>query len=657
MSGKFKIGFLFLLCGALLFLSMDQQDDDPGSATYRFPMDGQEFVLSGTFGELRNNHFHSGIDIKTGGEVGKPLYAVREGYIYRIKVSPYGFGKAIYLRHPDGQFSVYGHMNGFSKDIEDFVYQKQYASKKYEQEIYLPENQMPVRKGKLIGYSGNSGSSTGPHLHFEIRDPDERITNPLKHYRPLIYDNIKPTIQTVAIQALEVNARVNGQFEKLEITPSGGNGSYTIPGIIEVSGKVGLEYHAFDLLNGAGNHCGINYARLLLDGELIYEFALDRFSFDEKKYINVHFDYPHYKRTRRKFQKAYRDNGNIFNAYRNLIDSGAIELRDDKVHNLRLELADGYNNTAVLSARLKGVTHKPALPQTLSFDGLTSLTGYRMRNVYVAVVKNPSTAHLRGLDIRYNDGETEKLLPAYFKSPTLVYLLNLNKWRLPTEIKDPLTGKKLDFYLRKTVLPEKNNIVEYGEVQAYFPFTSVFDTLPLHIRELPGNGRTYSSVYEIGRSEVPLFKSFVLNFKPRNSGNPQHLVIARQNRTGNWAFLGNEIKEDGSIYASSGSFGTFCVMADSSAPRIRSTNFNDGDRIGAGQKSLRLKVTDNFSGINSRKIHVTLDDTWMLFGFDAKTSTIFHKLRKRPSPGKHRLHVMVYDNANNLAERSFDIYF
>ncbi|MEM7037282.1 MAG: M23 family metallopeptidase, partial [Bacteroidota bacterium] len=197
---------------------------DPDSQLYRFPMKGSDFLLSGTFGELRSNHFHSGIDVKTGGEIGRHLFAVRDGYIYRIKVSPYGFGKAIYLRHPDGQFSVYGHMSGFNEEIEEFVYQKQYASKKYEQEIYLPENQMPVRKGDFIGYSGNSGSSLGPHLHFEIRDPDERITNPLKHYMSMIRDKRKPIIQTIGFESLEAGSRVNGEFDKVEIRPEGSPG-------------------------------------------------------------------------------------------------------------------------------------------------------------------------------------------------------------------------------------------------------------------------------------------------------------------------------------------------------------------------------------------------------------------------------------------------
>ncbi|MEM0997517.1 MAG: M23 family metallopeptidase [Bacteroidota bacterium] len=656
MSGKRTIGAVAALT-LIFWLAAGMVEPDPPAGLYRFPMNGSDFLLSGSFAELRSNHFHSGIDIKTGGEVGIPLYAVRDGYIYRIKVSPYGFGKAIYLRHPDGQFSVYGHMNGFNEAIEEFVYQKQYASKKYEQEIYLPEHQMPVKQGQLIGYSGNSGSSLGPHLHFEIRDPDERITNPLKHYRRYVRDNKKPIVQRIAFEALDVTSRVRGKFGKVEIVPEGSNGNYTVRDLIEVRGPVGMEYMAFDLLDGAGNHCGINYARLYLDDKLVYEFEIDRFSFDEKKYINVHFDYLYHKRTGRKFQKCYLDRGNQLATYKNLVNGGVLHLKDYATHKLRLELGDGYHNTTVVKARIRKDARAVNLPASLSFPGTTTLRGKAKRNVFVITVSNPSTAHLRGIDVQFQDGATERLRPAYLEGKNLVFLLNLAKWRLPEKVTDPITGKEINLHLAQTVLPDKNNIVDTGELQAYFPYTAVFDTLALHVRRYPGDRKMYSDIYEVGNTEVPLLKSFVLNFSPNKTGNPNHMIIAARTRNGNWRYIGNEIKEDGSIYASSGSFGTFCVMGDSVPPRLKPTNFRNGDRITERQKTLRLRLSDNFSGIQSPRIHCTLDDRWVLFEFDAKSSSITHRLRRRPSSGRHRLDVMVYDNANNLAQQSFYLYF
>lgn len=653
MLNKWSWGLLALLVAGAFALT---GSGDAEASEYRFPMDGSDFLLSGTFGELRTNHFHSGIDVKTGGETGRKLYAAREGYVYRLKVSPYGFGKAIYLRHPDGEFTVYAHLNGFSDEIEEYVYQKQYASKRYEQEIYLPEDEIEVRKGQLIAYSGNSGSSTGPHLHYEIRDPEERITNVLEHYKYAIRDNVKPVVQRIGLQALDAGSHVRGEYEKVEIVPNGNNGNYSIPEVIKVGGRFGVEYLGYDLLSAAPNHCGINYAELFLDGEEIFAFEMNEFGFDEKKYINVHFDYPHYKRTGRKFQKAYVDAGNRLPCYPRQVNNGIIELKDNAVHRIRLELTDTHMNRTTVNFKVQKGT-RLELPKTLKYPGVTSLSGFRHRNVYVCRVKNPSTAHLRGIDVVYNNGDSRRLRPLYLEEGQLTYLLDLEKWRLPQKIQDPITGKSIDFHYRETVLPDKNNIVEFGGLKCYFPYAAVFDSLPLHIRRFPGNRNMYSDIYEIGNREDPLFKSFVLNLYPEPGAREQHMVLATQNRSGRWKYLGKDINEDNSIYASSGSFGTFCIMADSTAPLIRPSNIKDGGTIGAGQKTLRIRITDNFSGIDSQRILGTLDDRWILFEFDAKTSSITHRLKERPGKGAHNLHLMVYDNANNLAEKSFKLYF
>lgn len=648
-----KLRAVLLLCFAGLAFGMG----GPGTSSYRFPMEGSEFILSGTFGELRTNHFHSGIDIKTGGETGKRIVAARNGYIYRIKVSPWGFGKAIYLRHPDGEFTVYAHLRGFNNQIEEYVYQKQYASKSYEQEIYLPEDEIPVQQGQLIGYSGNSGSSGGPHLHFEIRDPDERITNVVRHFKHAIRDDVRPILQTIGIQPLDANSRANGRFEKLEMTPDGSNGNYNIPGVVRVDGKIGLEYHGYDLLSAAPNHCGINYVKLYLDDQLIYNFNLDTFSFDEKKYINVHFDYPHYKQTGRKFQRAYRTPGNLLTCYAHLQQEGIIELRDREVHQVRLEMMDTHRNVSTLRMKMKQ-SFTGGLPETLSFPGgLTTLSGEARQNFFICRVTNPSTGHLRGIDLHYTNGSVERLKPAYLESNQLVFLTALDKWRLPKEIKDPITGKAIGFNLVETILPDKNNIVELGEVQLYFPYAAVFDSLPLHIRRSRGEAGMASDIYEIGRKSNPLFKSFVLNFRPNGKVNESHAVVAKKSRSGRWSFLGKELNEDGSIYASSGYFGTFCVMTDSISPTISAKGFSNGSTIPAGQSSLRLKIQDNFAGIDSGRILGTIDDRWVLFEYDAKTNTITHKLRERPRAGGHTLRMMVYDNANNLAEKAFTLYF
>ena len=630
---------------------MGMKDSPTADDTYRFPMNGGEFLLAGTFGELRSNHFHSGIDIKTGGSVGKALYAVRDGYVYRIKASPWGFGKAVYLRHADGEFSVYGHMNGYSREIQDYLYQKQYASKQFEQELYLAEDEMPVKKGQLIGYSGNSGSSHGPHLHFEIRDPEEAITNPLRFYRSLVSDHKKPEVVGIAFEPLSIGARASEKFEKLIIKPTGSAGNYTVPEVIRLKGKVGLEYDAFDLLDGAPNHCGINYTKLYLDGRQIFEFTLDKFSFDNKRYINVHFDYTHNKNGGRKFERAYVELGNQLPCYSNLENGGLIDLQDDLVHSLRLELGDGYHNTTTIKMRVQRGFGAP-LPSSLP-GGKSNLTHKIKRNVLIARLTRPSTAHLKdGIELRFADGKNEKLMPAYLDGGDLIFLYSFDKWRLPETLADPHSIARSELHLKQTIMPDKDNIVEQDELQVFFPYGSVFDSLQLPLRQFNRGFSNYSDTYKIGETNVPLFKSFVISIKPKKAGNQAHLVVAKKGRNGRWQFLGNDKKEDGSIYASSSNFGTFCVMADSTSPVIKPLNLSDGATIPAKQSTLRLKITDNFSGINTQKVMCTIDGRWELFEFDGKSSTISHKIQKRGG-GRHVLEVMAYDNANNMAKSVF----
>jgi Peptidase family M23 len=648
---RFRYGLgLVLLLGLIPAMSLA-----PDAATdYRFPMAGGEFLLAGTFGEMRSNHFHSGIDIKTNGGIGQPLLAVREGYIYRIKVSPYGFGKAIYLRHADGEFSVYGHMDGFTPAIEAFVYQKQYASKQYEQEIYLDEGQMPVRQGELIGYSGNSGFSHGPHLHFEIRDPEERIMNPLNYYQAFVSDHKKPELKGIAFEPITRDSRVQGRYEKLELKPEGSNGDYHVVDVVRLRGKVGLEYDGFDQLDGAANSCGINYARLYLDEQLLYAFALDKFSFDDKRYINVHFDYPHFKETGRRLQRSYIEPGNLLHCYPDRSKTGYIDLQDDAVHALRLELADGYHNTTTLRVNVqRGEADR--LPATVSGGQSQTFKSHIHRNVCILRLGKPVTRQLSGLEVGYVDGKTDLLLPSYLIGDELVYLLNLNQAQAPAYVRDPIAGHRVDFSLQQPIVPGRDNLVTNGEMQVFFPGGCVFDTLPLHIKRRPGGSNCYSDHYEIGQHDQPLFKSFVLSFTPAKPGDRSHMVVARR-QGGSWVYVGKEPQDDGTIQASSADFGTFCVMADSTSPKIKPLNFKEGAVLPASQKTISLSLTDEFSGINSQKILCTIDGNWELFEFDAKNASITHTLRTRTGQ-PHTLQVMAFDNANNLAQLSFQITY
>ncbi len=214
--------------------------------------------LSGNFGEIRSDHFHSGIDIKTQGSTGHHVFAIESGYVSRIKVQANGYGKSIYLAHPDGHTSVYGHLDRYREDVEAYVKEQQYRRKSHQLDLYLEPGDFKVEKGAFIAYSGNSGGSMGPHLHFEIRTANQHPTNVLEYGFP-IKDNIAPRFKGLYIYPLEKNARVNGSSEKQFFELVIDQGIYTIPWgtRIEVEGKIGIGVEVYDYLNGASNRCGV----------------------------------------------------------------------------------------------------------------------------------------------------------------------------------------------------------------------------------------------------------------------------------------------------------------------------------------------------------------------------------------------------------------
>jgi hypothetical protein len=632
----------------------------PPDPPYRYPFASNDYAaLSGTFGELRGDHFHSGIDIKTWGKRGIPLYAIQEGYIYRIKVGPYGFGRAIYLRHPDGRFSVYGHMQRFTEEIEAFVYERQYTSKQAEQEIYLGQNEWPVKAGELIGYSGNSGSSFGPHLHFEIRDPQERILNPLRWYKDRIADHKPPILQAVGIEPIKPDARVAGKFEKRLLTPQGGNGRYRLPGIIKVRGKVGIEYQAYDLLDAAGNPCGINHARLFLDDELVYLFELDRYAFDEKRYIYVHIDHAHYQQTRQRLQKAYVDFGNQFPAYKHVRERGMIELTDLGVHEFRLELEDLHGNRSVLTGQLQHEAAPPDFPDPYPNYGSPRVSHEVKRGNLVVTVAQPARSYFDpGLRYTNQYGREKLLKPAYYRDQRLVFILPLSRFDYPVRVYDDIGNIDLPLYFKDEVLPGKNTLVEVGQVQAFFPYQAVFDRVHLEVEPVAAQGPDMlSPAYRLGTETIPLFRSFLVSFKPNQPRPLTHLVVAKKEK-GTWRYAGNTHGEDGNVYASTREFGVYCLMADSTAPDIRPVNFGQGATVGTSVDKLVLTAKDAFSGIDHETVYGQIDGEWKLFSYDFRDHTLTYQMGKeRPAPGQRELLIEVKDKAGNLATARYRLIF
>ncbi|MDT7831954.1 M23 family metallopeptidase [Flavobacteriaceae bacterium S356] len=323
---------------------------------FRSPLD-IPLVLSGTFGELRNNHFHSGIDIKTKQRNGLKVYAVADGYVSRIRVALWGYGKVIYVTHDNGYTSVYAHLSKFGKGIQEFVKSVQYKKEQYETgNIYLKPGEINVTKGQIIAYSGSTGGFVAPHLHYELRDSKtEHIINPLL-FGIKVKDTIKPRIQKLMAYTLDNTARIN-QSDKNQVLAIKRvrDGEY-ITNRILASGRIGFGINVYDKLNNAHNKNGVYSIEMLVNDKRVYYHDVETFSFRESKYINLLIDYPHYYKFKNRVQKTHVVKGNDLSIYENLIDKGAITVDDGMNYTVKIIATDITGNRSTVKIPIKGTS-------------------------------------------------------------------------------------------------------------------------------------------------------------------------------------------------------------------------------------------------------------------------------------------------------------
>lgn len=297
--------------------------------------------LSGSFGELRSNHFHSGIDIKTEKREGLDVFAVADGYVSRIKISTYGYGKAIYITHPNGYTTVYGHLQKANGAIEDYIKKNHYDKKSYEIEMFPKPSELPVKQGDIIAFSGNSGGSGGPHLHFEFRETtSEKIVNPL-HFGFTKFAKDKHAPDLYGVMAYPIDSTiVNKSQRPISISfNKQADGSYLASKVI-ANGKVGFAINASDKCTNAYNRNGLYKVNAYLNGILYYSYSFDKFAFDESRYINNFIDYEKYQKQRQRYQKLFFNTEFPLSVLKENKKNGIINTQPGANYTLRVEMFD-----------------------------------------------------------------------------------------------------------------------------------------------------------------------------------------------------------------------------------------------------------------------------------------------------------------------------
>jgi murein DD-endopeptidase MepM/ murein hydrolase activator NlpD len=356
-----RIVFIASLILSGLIYSQENYPKDYFVSPLKIPL-----VLSGTFGELRNNHFHAGFDIKTQKVEGLSVIASADGYVSRINVSLWGYGNAIYITHPNGFTTVYGHLKKFSPKIEEYVKKNQYKKESFTIRLYPKKSDLIVTKGEEIALSGNSGSSGGPHLHYEIRDVKSNILNPML-FGITVPDHKNPTIVSAFTYTKNDSSQVNQSNKSVQLVLKRQYNGDLLANTIYAYGKIGIGLNVHDRLDGALNHNGIYDLKMEVNGKKLFQVTFDKFSFNESRLINSHIDYKKYIKIKQRVQKCFIDHEtNNLSLYKNIVNNGFFTIKDSLDYKVTITAKDFKGNKTKLIIPIKGKKDNITITQSIN---------------------------------------------------------------------------------------------------------------------------------------------------------------------------------------------------------------------------------------------------------------------------------------------------
>ncbi len=309
-----------------------------------------DLLPNASFGELRADHFHSGMDFSTKGKKGIPIYAPADGEINRIKVSTFGYGKALYVKHKNGYTTVYGHLEDYAGETEEYVQKEQYRQEKFEVELFPTLHQLPVKKGDIIGYTGNTGGSGGPHLHYEVRDTEtEEIINPLFFgLNRDIKDTEAPVLNGLMVYPLQSGSTVNNLQQPFVLSLSRQSDGTFVSQTVYSNGVIGFGVNSYDTSNKSYGKNGLFRVKQTVNGSVTFEMVFDRFSFDETRYVNHYVDYKQVKSKKQWYQKLFTESELPLEMVKTLKHNGKITVNENESYTVKIEVSDFFGNTTTI---------------------------------------------------------------------------------------------------------------------------------------------------------------------------------------------------------------------------------------------------------------------------------------------------------------------
>lgn len=561
-----------LLC---LYATAWAQKLDP--SYYDFPLRDVAGYYSANFGEMRPNHFHSGTDFKTNGVEGKPVIAVADGYVSRILQSPTGYGLALYVVHPNGTTSVYGHLSRFRKDIADYVFAERHRLKQSRVDLYCKAGQFTVKQGEEIARSGNTGSSQGPHLHFEIRDSRTGKTfNIIKQGIVTPKDDISPYIMKVhyievdTVRGVPVHSRPatyavhkadNTTYRTAQQSP------------IKVGRKGYFVVETSDRKNDVANTYGVYNLVEKIDGKTIFEYRNDGFTFDLSRYCNAVSYYPIQRSSRNEAMRTALLQGGTKYFYPTLVNRGVVTTTAEQTRDVEFLITDDCGNTSTLKFQIVGKADADCFKGEID------------QGAYI---------------VEYNHDFADKVddvLSIVIPKGALYESIAMKMERSDVEIKADSTVSVL------------------------------------------------SPAYTIHDADTPLQTSIGVVFSmPIEEALQPYTTMASVAANGRLSYIGGTYRNR-RFTARTSTFGTFCLVADRTAPVIR-PQFTDGQDC-RSRNSISFRLSDNFSGVSSYT--ATIDGQWVAIDYARSRATINLSAEGITGGKSHTVQITVKDSCGNTA--------
>jgi hypothetical protein len=624
-----EVVFLILLSPNLYgqFSPPDSISPVPARAAekYMFPiLPGKTAMLTGTMGELRSTHFHGGLDINTV-TIGYAVRCANDGYVASVRMGTSGYGNCIMVRHPDGRTTLYAHLDRLKGKLAEHVRAERYRRKQSEIELSFEPGKFPVSKGDTLALSGNTGSSGGPHLHFELRDENNEAINPLVLGFDEVQDHVPPQLKKIALRTLDTKSRINDQFGRFEFNAVRRGSNWSLPQPILATGRIGVEVQAVDKAETSTFRFGINLIEVYADSNKIFSQKIDKINFDESRTILAVMDYPTLEQRGARFNKLYIDDGNRLPYYSGTVGAGTIKVEDKDV-DIAIHLVDFHGNRSVIALTLR--------PSQISTEAAFMMPSKQsnmaeIRNGILTFSSNFCAGSSSDTLLVYSKGAVRQMHPSYSGKTRNIYLIDLR-----SEMPDSLVSCSGSWVSNfKARVPSGIGYKYYSdEADVEFPAGALYDTLFLATRYDSASGETFT----IGSEMTALHMPVRITLKPRQDQIvTRNLGVYRLDGRG-YDYLQATWK-NGKVSFSAISLGKFTLLRDSIPPTIKPLNINGA--------SARLRIRDDLSGISY--FEASINGEWLLMNYDHKTGVVYAERLDTTRALKGDFTLKVVDQAGN----------